>query len=299
MNTMSVIRLREILSKLSELRAVFVLGQRAIPFLEDLFSFLEEISPLIDEINLSLRDSTDKMPHARSQLESVTQATELATNEIIDLIDALQAMTQTTHADAEQRLQDIDELRQADARLDELLRRTLDENHASVLNTVKAHLQERQPTYEALEKHLHAQVDSLKQTRDSLNQILMSLQVQDITSQQIAAVNHLIENIRHRMDELTTRLGNSMTFDDVDLQLDDAETPSTFDPNARYDHSQDRQQNADAIVAGFQNDTPQGPASQDEIDRLFTDGFAPATGPASQDDIDKLFGSSASGSDES
>ncbi|ARA94771.1 hypothetical protein AWN76_017500 [Rhodothermaceae bacterium RA] len=286
---MSVIRLNEIPRKLNELRAVFCLGQRAIPFLEDVFTFLEEISPLMDEINASLRESTDKMPHARSQLESVTQATELATNEIMDLIDVLQAMTQEARADAEARLHDVEALRQADVRLQALLNDHLDDPDEALQDALDAHLSERQATYEALETHLHAQVDSFKRTRDSLNQILMSLQVQDITSQQIAAVNHLIENIRTRMYELTTRLNDRLSFEDTDFALAEVEAPSTFDPNARYDHSPDRQAQADDIIASFQT-SGGGPASQDEIDQLFTGGDGLSGERASQDDIDKLFG---------
>jgi hypothetical protein len=80
----------EILGKLGELRNLFVLGQRTLPFLEELFAFLEDISPLLDEINASMQDSTTvKIPRATSQLQSVSQATELATTEILDLIDAV------------------------------------------------------------------------------------------------------------------------------------------------------------------------------------------------------------------
>src|SRR5690625_7452287 len=76
--------LNEILSKINEMRAAFVLGQRAIPFLEEIFVFLREISPLLNDINVSIRDSTSKMPRATSQLLSVSSATETDQTQVVD-----------------------------------------------------------------------------------------------------------------------------------------------------------------------------------------------------------------------
>ena len=79
----------ELLKKADELRSLFVLGQRVIPFLEEIFVFVSEIEPLLDEINKSIDENLKKMPNASQQLSKVTEATELATTEIMDIVDGL------------------------------------------------------------------------------------------------------------------------------------------------------------------------------------------------------------------
>lgn len=43
-----------ILDKIKELRAPFIFGQRVIPFLEELFYFVHDILPVLEETNLSI-----------------------------------------------------------------------------------------------------------------------------------------------------------------------------------------------------------------------------------------------------
>ena len=282
---MTTNHIQELLSKLNELRAVFILGQRAIPFIEEVVYFLREISPLLSEVNDSLAESTRKMPRASSQLKSVTQATEMATTEILDLIDVV--------------LSDLDafkkswaaapEALQALQQQEEQLWHPLPENWHEQLQTL---LEERRQHYAALQAMLESQQQLVDSLRERMNRIMMALQVQDITAQQLAAVNHLIESVRNRMAQLIRRLGSEV--------LDDLELPrqlfaeGTFDPHARYDRDGARQKQVDALVDALQHNAslPQdgensGPASQDEIDALFSGNST----PASQDEIDSLFSS--------
>ena len=66
-----------LLKKTDELRALFVLGQRVLPFLEEIFMFVSEIKPLLDDINHSIEENLKKMPNVSKQLSKVTEATEL------------------------------------------------------------------------------------------------------------------------------------------------------------------------------------------------------------------------------
>lgn len=43
-----------ILDKIKELQAPFIFGQRVIPFLEELFHFVHDILPVLEETNLSI-----------------------------------------------------------------------------------------------------------------------------------------------------------------------------------------------------------------------------------------------------
>ena len=80
-----------ILKKVEELKSVFTFGVKFIPFLEDLLVFVQEMAPMLNEMNRSIQDSSSKMPKAVQQLDKVTSATELATNEILDKVDSMLA----------------------------------------------------------------------------------------------------------------------------------------------------------------------------------------------------------------
>ncbi len=58
-----------------------------LPFMEGLFIFLRDIMPLMTEINTSLRDGNRKLPTASEKISSVTSTTEMATHEIMDMLD--------------------------------------------------------------------------------------------------------------------------------------------------------------------------------------------------------------------
>ncbi len=118
----------------------------------------------------------------------------------------------------------------------------------------------------------------IEDARTSLGRILISLQVQDITAQQLASVNHLIESIRSRLSRLISRLADEDVVEEGTIV-----DPDTFNEHARYDRSGDRQATADQVTS-----------SQDDIDALFGAVPEPAVAApaeaASQDDIDALFG---------
>ena len=53
-----------LLRKADELKALFILGQRVIPFLEEIFLFVNEIKPLLDDINSSIEENLRKIGRA-------------------------------------------------------------------------------------------------------------------------------------------------------------------------------------------------------------------------------------------
>ena len=280
-----------ILGKLDELRAVFIIGQRAVPFIEEILQFFKEMSPLLDEINLSIRDSTKQIPRATSQIQSVSQATEMATTEILDLIDSVLLQVSRVKSGREQVFANLDMMAQTDARLTRLLQAELGGAHAALLAKVEVLQEEKQAMRENVVVKLQGEQASLDAIRDGVNRIMMALQVQDITTQQLAAVKHLFENIRDRLTKLVRRLSTV----DIDEAVEDmlhapAGRVVAFDPNARYDRSESRQKEADAVVAGFAGGAAPSaePAAQSDIDALFG-GDGGGAAPVSADEIDHLF----------
>ncbi|RMF56443.1 MAG: chemotaxis protein CheZ [Bacteroidetes bacterium] len=284
---MGSLPLHDILQRLDELRAVFVLGQRAMPFVEEVLSFLREVVPVLDEVDSSIRVSTNKvMPTATSRLASVNQATEMATTEIMDLVDETDAKVEQIkrHIEAVR-----DKLAHLDAIDDGLLAKLRENLHESpLLHEVTAWVEEKKILRRTLEELQAEKLETLAEIHKNMSRIMMALQVQDITSQQIASVSHLIEQVRGQLAKFEGRLGSGTLEDFLDLSMPER---TTFDGNASYDRSGKKQELADEVIATLTSqDAPdQSPASQDEIDSLFGGDSAPSQ-PASQDEIDNLFG---------
>jgi len=102
-----------------------------------------------------------------------------------------------------------------------------------------------------------------KLENDSTN-ITISLQIQDITAQQLASVNHLIQSVQKRLSSLLFDLGKKSNQNLSELeQMPEADT-DTFNPDAKYDTSAEKQVRVDEII----NENLK--TSQAEIDKLFS-----------------------------
>ncbi len=271
---MPSLNIREVLTKIEELQSVFQLGQQTMPFLEELFHFIEDIEPLLDEINASIRESTHKMPHAKSKLQSVTEATELATTEILDLVDAALLELKMLASTLEQTKTSIPAIRSADERLLDLLREELPEDQPKLLEQVQTIHDEKQQLLNQCAGASDEELQAIKTIRQKMTQIMMALQVQDITSQQIAAVNHIIESLRDRMTRLVEHPSiNAEGGDSAPIESD-----GSFDVDAQFDPAGDHQSRTDELIDTLQQNGAAG-ASQDASGEV-----------ATQDDIDELFG---------
>lgn len=163
------------------------------------------IIPILDRIKQSIEKSTGTIPRASVQLSSVTQATEMAT---VEILNVLERMTERIGS-AETAVQTM---------------RVNNGNAAASLDTIG---------------------QALADTRQDAMNIAMALQVQDITSQQIAGVTHMIENVR---SELLVALGQLELSQRGELRKTSAQSSTTFDTNASYTGASQRQENADSII---------------------------------------------------
>lgn len=271
-----------ILDKINELRALFIFGQRVIPFLEELFYFVHDIVPVLEEINASLYESASKMPHASSQLSKVTKATEVATTEILDNLDGVLSKLNAIDQHFDTASKDLTVLDKLERQSVKLLRATLKGQDKELLQTILNIHQQKQSHLKAIVSNAEELEKSLKDIRAKSNDIMISLQVQDITSQQIASVNHLIESVQYRLSSLIGKFkvsGNDLIND---IKRSDN---SSFNPDAVYERSDERQKSADEIVkeAASMKDKLEGVTGR-------LSGSRPAVGiPTSQDEIDKLF----------
>lgn len=288
--------IKVLLQKSEELKALFVLGQRVIPFLEEIFLFIQDTSPLIQEISVSIKDNLKKMPKASKQLSKVTEATEMATNEIMDTVDGV------------------------------MYKSGIISTNLSLIKDVGS-----QSDFAQNEDFIRAISNSdevLKSIKNDAQNIMMSLQVQDITSQQIAAVNNLLETLQVKLSSITNRLkntefatliqtGHSELSDALETKTSNLHRTIAFDPDAvdALTNNVARQQDVDDLLkqmgespesimntTASAGDTENEEFNADDIDALFASSngngeeqgtkeeeSADSDEPFSQDDIDALF----------
>ncbi|HRN26985.1 MAG: hypothetical protein IT276_00795 [Ignavibacteriaceae bacterium] len=241
----------KLFSKLNDLKKVFSYGEKLIPIIQSLGEFMSETVPLLENINRSIAESTSKIPKATNQIQNVTSATEMATTEILDLVDSLNSNL----IGIEKTMVDI--LAKETDKEDFLLSIIPMLNRSDAEVFVKDFLKKNCSSEKLGE--LLLQVGKMK--NDS-NSIAISLQVQDITAQQLAAVNHLIESVQDKLSALIEDFDNTRLGDYDSLIFPEG---ASYDPNARYSKSKAPQQEVDLI---FNKEIKT--ASQEEIDKLFS-----------------------------
>ncbi|MCU0424414.1 MAG: hypothetical protein MUF71_02185 [Candidatus Kapabacteria bacterium] len=356
---MRVGEINEMLHKTEELKALFVFGQRVIPFLEEVFLFIREVTPLLENINISIEENLSKMPKAAQQLSSVTKATELATTEILDTLDGLSYKADVISSNLKQLIQiqrqnrseheriieAVNELQKNDAtpteekdsvysRIIDVIRKIeqRDGGHSSAhyVDNIKSAVAVLQKP-EVSEELVNNSEKLLESIRMDSTQIMMSLQVQDITSQQLAAVNSLLQTVQNKLGEIMVHFRNTEIGELISTsarrpaqeeshatQVSSLHRAIAYDSDVGSALSGDpnRQGSVDSIFASFNEggidvtmakpEAPKQiiePSSQNDIDAMFggTKPSAPTPSPtssggsASQDDIDALFGGGGGG----
>ena len=302
-------------TKTAELRTLFVLAQGMlpfveelfqfsekttnqsqlfIPFMEELFAFIEETAPRLDEINSVIKDNLKRMPNASKQLSKVTQATEMASTEIMDTVDRV-------NAELFKVVKELENFRNNQRQLTDnpiTLLKTLSEAIANGkdLSPFLVDIQQFIDRNNDIKNNEHITIvtnviEHVQNISDDANTIINSMQIQDITAQQLAAVNNLIENIQVRLSEVMNKMSSkeltairNASFknkSDDDLLVDTIKT-SKLHRNIAYDPdavdsltAENRQEDIDAIFANpdsaiIEFDKMQNDNDTDNIDDLIT-----------------------------
>lgn len=246
----SVNNLNEIVDKLHEVDNVFKFGEKMIPVIEGFVSFITDFIPFIEQVSGSIQDTRSKIPEASSQIDKVTSATELAMTEVLDKIDEINLQLN----DITDSIDEIVERKQNVEQLVDKLNNELNGNEKAleIFGKIQNEL-EIGLTLELIKNKVNKIVSDT-------DQITMSLQVQDITSQQLAAVNHMIISVQQKLGNLLSVVDSNLYNKDDDLQQ--TKLPGVhFDANASY--TKDQQNDVDTVISNEKT-------SQDEIDKLFS-----------------------------
>ncbi len=220
--------------------------QEGWPAREALDNFIRVVSgviPLLDSVKESLEETTGSIPKASLQLDNVSKATESAAVEILDLLEKVSVRVDSLG-------KALDVFRAAagggEARLcaiDALIS-SLKVSHPDVY----ARWNEFRTAGGggALPADLDAQFSALR--ADVMN-IGMALQVQDITTQQIAGVSHMIESIRKHLAGVLQSLHDGKKFViPASPKAEGVDPGGHFNAEAEYSRAPDLQESADEIV---------------------------------------------------
>ena len=214
---------------------------------------MRDVVPLMEYVNNSIQDSASKIPKAASQINSVTNATEVATSEILDIVDSMSM--------------DLSKIKTelGDLKNGFFNQRVALENFGSQVANLNGQFDKLQSglSVDELETKVNSMEEIVKKIENDSNNITLSLQVQDITSQQLASVNHLIQSVQKRLSSLIFDLSKQGPIDAAEYELDESSRDATFNPDARYEKGSDKQDLANALFNGSNK------TSQDEIDKLF------------------------------
>lgn len=278
-----------LLQKADELRALFILGQKVIPFLEEIFVFVRDIQPLLEEINHSVAENIKKMPGASEQLSKVTQANELATVEIMDVVDGILFKADLLEGNANRIKNNQNEVISNTIKLFDIIRRGI--NNGSDLKPALPVINNTLKSLENLntEKFDEYQSETLKvinEIRNDSNSIIMSLQIQDITAQQIAAVNHILGTLQEKLLKILNHFQNTNITDlvgsnepnQITTNVSTLHREIAFDPNAidSLNKNLNRQQSVDDLISNFDSNdhinnienNAEGILSSEEINSL-------------------------------
>ncbi len=236
-------QLELLLKRVAEIQALFVLVERITPFVQDLVSFVFDVGPLLTQASRTLAESTAKMPRATRHLEDVTQATEMATTQVLDRVDGI--------------LRNLEELRngvQGWEKARRRLRRV--QKQFARLSTEGAGDEDLQQTLRELSDKLGETLESLPSPRrlrrlvDGAQEygyeIMSALQVQDITAQQLAAARDLINRVHAKVADLLRQLGEDEPSD----RKAEASRRKGFDADARFNFEASalRQEHVDQLL---------------------------------------------------
>ena len=230
------------------IKGYFDTTKKYMPQIAKLVVFIEDVIPLLDAIHDDIHQSTSLIPKATAKLDKVTSATEMAATEVMDIVDNV-----------------IEKLNAITEKVETI------EEHSSDPDQVKKAAAD-----------IRSKVDA---SQDDLFSIMNALQFQDITTQQINAINHTIDSVQIKLGELLRG------FEEDGFELAKVRN-FAFDPDAEFDfeRSSESQKVADEMIENLKNNSTGTSESKDanDDDNSETDDDEIVYGEDGQPDISAI-----------
>ncbi len=201
--------LDSILRKVADLQVFCEYGQRTLPILDEISVLMGQISSAVEDLNAVVEVATLNLPKAAGQLDRVTQATTQASHDILNTLDRMvgtldEVMTVVSSGMMEK---DLDEATKKMSGVVKMLveKSGWDADIVQLAETWESHLQHLKMTGPTnnLER-------LLKDLQTDCTEIMMALQVEDITQQHIGAVMGTIDGVAEGLRKLTAVFSESM-----------------------------------------------------------------------------------------
>lgn len=233
-----------IIDKIEEVKNLFLSGQKVLPLLEEVFKFIGDIKPVLNEIKESINDNVNnKLPIATENLYKVTESSENATVEILNRVDILSNKT--------------NELLNINSKLDENYNKLITKplellellyNEIKSGNDLKNELPVLANAIKKIKEFEKDKIQSLNnKSKDILNSIstdisdvMNDLQFQDITSQRLYAVSTLLNSIKEKLSEIVKFFNeNENLTSDKSFYKKIAFDPNMLNPNSEEEINQE------------------------------------------------------------
>ena len=238
-------RIDAVLSTVSELDVYFDFSKRAGPMIEQVASFIRESGPVIEGLQALADVTATKLPKASEQLGRVNLASERASTDILYTVDGMIAEigAARTASPTGAALPIHDTAEGVGRILDELAKtQGADEHFRKLMNIWDLH---RQSLSAAVPKG--PQSDLLDRLNDSCTTIMLSLQVQDITGQQIASVIGLLQAVDDVLRKLLAH---------VNATVQEQPTPAVVEVSSEPEvGATERQRMVDALLLKAKRNT--------------------------------------------
>ncbi|MFZ1979172.1 MAG: hypothetical protein WAV76_14550 [Bacteroidota bacterium] len=216
--------LDSILRKVADLQVFCEYGQRTLPILDEISSLMRQISSAVEDLNAVIEVAIANLPKAAGQLDRVTQATTQASHDILNTLDRMvgtldEVITVVSSGMMEK---DLDEATKKMSGVVKMLveKSGWDEDIVRLAETWESHLQHLRMTGPTnnLER-------LLKDLQSDCTEIMMALQVEDITQQHIGAVMGTIDGVAEGLRKLTVGF-----FESVDTPAKSITLPPPIAP---------------------------------------------------------------------
>lgn len=233
-----------IIDKIEEVKNLFLSGQKVLPLLEEVFKFIGDIKPVLNEIKESINDNVNnKLPVATENLYKVTESSENSTVEILNRVDILSNKT--------------NELLNINSKLDENYNKLITKplellellyNEIKSGNDLKNELPVLANAIKKIKEFEKDKIQSLNnKSKDILNSIstdisdvMNDLQFQDITSQRLYAVSTLLNSIKEKLSEIVKFFNeNENLTNDKSFYKKIAFDPNMLNPNSEEEINQE------------------------------------------------------------
>jgi chemotaxis regulatin CheY-phosphate phosphatase CheZ len=208
----------KVLQKAAEVKVFCEYGQRTIPVLEDITGFLNEISPAIEDLKAVLEVAMVNIPKAAGQLGRVTEATEQASTQILNTLDKMVATLDKVITSISTGMVSSD-LGAATNKMAAIVKALVEKSgwDADIVELAEswaAHLRSIKMSGPTSNLEI-----LLKELQDDCTEIMMALQVSDITQQHIGTVMGTIQAVAEELRKLTTGFFSTPSAQPVSIDL--------------------------------------------------------------------------------